>query len=266
MRKLTNEELQTILEKHKKWLNREEGGERANLHRADLCKANLAGANLAGADLTMANLTGANLAMADLTGADLNLANLAGANLCKANLCRTDLYRANLYRADLYRADLCEANLHGADLREATLCEANLCGADLAHTDLYESYVCGLSIDKDTMNRYFPLVCPCEGSFIGWKKVRNNMIVKLLIPKDAKRSSAFGRKCRCDKAVVLSIESIDGTPDEDNYIVSSIADPNFMYKIGETVSVSNFCEDRTRECAPGIHFFITREEAVEYGV
>lgn len=244
MRKLTNEELQTILEKHEKWFNGKEGGERANLAGADLREANLAGADLCKANLYRTDLREANLCGADLRGADLR--------------------RANLYRTDLYVADLSNADLTFASLREADLRGADLCGADLTHTDLYESDVCGLSIDENTMNRYFPLVCPSEGSFIGWKKVKNNMIVKLLIPEDAKRSSAFGRKCRCNKAIVLSIESIDGTPAKENYIASSIINSDFTYRVGKTVSVSNFCTDRKMECAPGIHFFITREEAVEY--
>lgn len=239
MRKLTNEELQTILEKHEKWFNGKEGGERANLAGADLRKANLA-------------------------GADLCKANLYGANLREANLYGADLYGANLCDANLYRANLSVANLTGADLTWANLTGANLTGANLTNTDLQNVWLERIHIDEDTINKYFPLACPSEGSFIGWKKVKNKMIVKLLIPEDAKRSSAFGRKCRCNKAVVLSIESIDGTPAKENYIASSIADPGFTYKVGETVSVSNFCTDRKMECAPGIHFFITREEAVEY--
>lgn len=43
---MMQEELNMILDKHKKWLNSEDGGERANLSRADLCWANLSGANL----------------------------------------------------------------------------------------------------------------------------------------------------------------------------------------------------------------------------
>lgn len=35
-------------------------------------------------------------------------------------------------------------------------------------------------------------------------------------------------------------------------------------KSRETVSVADFDENRWNECAPGIHFFITREEAVRY--
>ena len=44
------------------------------------------------------------------------------------------------------------------------------------------------------------------------------------------------------------------------------ADENFIYRIGETVEVKNFDCDRSHECAPGIHFFITRQEAVDYNV
>ena len=73
---MTQEELQTILEKHKKWLNNVSGGERANLE-----DANLAGANLASANLERANLAGANLERANLAGANLASANLKGANL-----------------------------------------------------------------------------------------------------------------------------------------------------------------------------------------
>ena len=83
---MTQEELQTILEKHKKWLNNVPGGERANLERANLrCanleRANLEDANLERANLRCANLKGANLEDANLVGANLEGANLKGANL-----------------------------------------------------------------------------------------------------------------------------------------------------------------------------------------
>ena len=44
---MTQQELANVLELHKKWLNSEEGGE-----RADLSSANLSGADLSGADLS----------------------------------------------------------------------------------------------------------------------------------------------------------------------------------------------------------------------
>ena len=69
--------LNKILELHKKWLNNEEGGVRANLQDINLQGAylrdvNLQGANLRGASLQRANLRGANLQGANLEGAYLD--------------------------------------------------------------------------------------------------------------------------------------------------------------------------------------------------
>ena len=111
------------------------------------------------------------------------------------------------------------------------------------------------------------MTCPEVGSFTGWKKVtgadKGNLIVKLRIPEDAKRSSSTGRKCRCNKAIVLAIENFDGTPANvpEAY---SLYDNNFIYRVGDVVSVSDFDNDRFSVCAPGIHFFMGRQEAIDY--
>ena len=107
------------------------------------------------------------------------------------------------------------------------------------------------------------MVCPEKGSFIGYKKCRYDLIVKLEIPEDALRSSATTRKCRCSKAKVLSITNPDGAEANVEYAVSK-KDSGFLYKVGEVVSVDDFDTNRWNECSTGIHFFITREEAVEY--
>ena len=78
---MNTDELKTMLEKHKLWLDDEEGGKRADLRDADLRGANLRGANLQYANLRGANLRGANLRGADLRGADLQRADLLDANL-----------------------------------------------------------------------------------------------------------------------------------------------------------------------------------------
>ena len=78
---MTREELQTILDEHKKWLNGEAGGEQANFKGANLEGANLVDAYLKGANLKGANLEGANLEGANLKGANLVDAYLKGANL-----------------------------------------------------------------------------------------------------------------------------------------------------------------------------------------
>ena len=112
-------------------------------------------------------------------------------------------------------------------------------------------------------NLVFSIACPEKGSFTAFKKCKNDMIVELEIPADAKRSSASGRKCRADKALVVSITNKDGTDASAKEAYSKF-NSTFVYRVGEIVSVDNFCEDRWNECAPGIHFFITRQEAVDY--
>ena len=66
LRKITQEQLEEVLLKHKLWLENKEGGEKADLSYVDLTGANLIGANLIGA-----NLIGANLRVSYLTGVNL---------------------------------------------------------------------------------------------------------------------------------------------------------------------------------------------------
>lgn len=229
---MTREELQEILDKHKKWLNDEDGG-----GKADLRYANLEGADLRGANLEDADLRGANLRGADLEGADLRRANLED---------------ANLRGADLTDADLTDADLRYANLRGANLTDANLRYADLRYADL-----------RGAKNiPFIPYSCPDFGMFIGYKKA-SGYIVELEIPEDAKRLSAITRKCRCDKAKVLRILNIDRTVADITEVKSSYNN-SFIYKVGEVVSVDNFDEDRWNECSTGIHFFINFQEAVNY--
>ncbi len=221
----------------------------ADLRDADLCGADLRGSNLRCADLCGADLRGSNLRCANLCDADLYGADLRGADLRGADLRGADLRDANLRDANLRDADLRGANLYGADLCDANLRDANLRDADLRGADLRDAKGCYLS-------------CPTEGSFIGWKKASGH-IVKLRIPEDARRSSATGHKCRCDKAYVMEIQNMDGTKATED-TVRSDHDKNFVYTVGATVEVPDFDDNRWSECAPGIHFFIDRRAAVEY--
>lgn len=254
-------ELKTILDLHEKWLNNEPDGEKADLRWADLRLADLSRTNLHGADLTGANLRAANLRWADLSEARLCDAELCGANLYMTNLIKADLNGADLRFANIYGTDLNYACLSFADLSRTNLHRANLIGADLRCANLHDTnlYMTNL-IDVKNMN--FPISCPEKGSFIGFKKA-NGLIIELEIPSDALRSSATSRKCRCSKAKVISITNLDGSPSGVTSIPSSW-DGNFIYSIGDIVEVADFDTNRWNECAPGIHFFITRQEAVNY--
>ena len=215
---------------HKKWLNGDEDCERADLQDADL---------------SCADLSDADLRCADLSDADLRWANLSNADLMSANLCN----------ANLRHADLCNANLRLANLSHANLCNAHLSHANLRHADLSDAIIA------------WGLACPETGSFEAWKKAvdKNNteFLVKLLIPADAKRSSATTNKCRCEFADVLEITNI-----ETNQAVQSVKNmryvPTITYRVGERVYPDSFDENRWNECSHGIHFFVDKESAINY--
>jgi hypothetical protein len=203
--------------------------------RADLSRADLSRADLSRADLSRANLSGAYLSRANLSGADLSGADLSGAYLSRANLSGADLSGAYLSRANLSGAYLSRANLSGAYLSGAYLS-----GADLSRAANAELII--------ARTRILP-----DGDLIVWKKLRCEVIAKLLIPEAAKRSHAFGRKCRAEYADVIELFGAD--------VGVSLHDSKTEYRAGERVTPDSFSEDWQQECAPGIHFYLSRVEA-----
>lgn len=121
--------------------------------------------------------------------------------------------------------------------------------------------LCGVQHIESAQNLFCPLTCPEKGEYTAFKKA-GGKIVELRIPADAKRLSATGRKCRANKAVVISITTLEGDPAGNE--VHSDYDKSFAYRVGETAEVQNFDENRWNECASGIHHYITREEAVRH--
>ena len=236
--KITNKELKEVLRFHLMWLNDEEGGA-----KADLSGANLSGADMRCADLRYADLSGANLSGADLRYADLRYADLSGSNMRCANMSGADMRCANMSGANLRYANLSYANLRGSDLSGANLSDVK-----------YNEYT-----------TFFALQCPEEGAFIGYKKC-GQYIVKLQITETAKRSSATSRKCRASEVLVLAIQNLDGSESglmeylhNDNYTSDGT-----LYKVGKVTKPDSFDDNRWDECSNGIHFFITRQEAVNY--
>jgi len=243
---MEKQELQTILEKHKLWLMKVEGGERANLYKADLTGINLSGdglswINLSWGNLSYANLRGVNLANACLTNANLFAADLCGAILSRAELQKANLINALLRGAALDDADLLDAELCNADLRRANLSGANLDGANLRNA-IWNSGTIGIHQAP-------------EGELIGWHKYMNH-IIKVLIPAETPRSCGTTRRFRAAQAVILEIdngatyhiqiEHTDGTSTE--------------YKVGQTIIANSWDTNRWHERS-GILFFLTREEA-----
>jgi hypothetical protein len=211
-------------------------------------RADLYGASLYGASLYGASLYGASLYGASLYGASLYGASLYGANLSGANLSRTDLRGANLREADLTGADLSWADLTGADLSWADLREANLTGANLTGANFRGASLYGANIAD--VKRLF--VIPA-GDLVGWKRLADGTVAKLLIPSAARRfGGVISNKCRAEFAEVL-----EGSG-------ASIHDPEFPYSQGERVQPVAFDENPLAECSGGIHFFLNEKEAEEY--
>lgn len=226
----------------------------------------LQGADLQGADLSCANLSCANLNYANLSCAKLSEANLGRARLSYANLGRASLRHAILHLADLSCANLNYADLTNANLIHALLHDADMTGADLTNADLTNADLTGATHLELTIAK--TSILPDEGDIIGWKKAAADygkpIIVKLLIPADAQRSNSTGRKCRASKARILDLQDLDGDSLPPDTTARSQHDRRFVYQKGETVHAEDFDTNRWNECAPGIHFFITRREAVEY--
>ena len=190
-----------------------------------------------------------------------------GASLDGANLNGASLYGASLYGASLDGASLDGANLNGASLNGANLYGANLNGASLNGASLYRASLNGANLNRASLYGaknipFIPLACPSDGAFTGWKKVADKL-VQLEIPADARRCSATTRKCRCDKAKVLAITSLDGKTEFTN-VKNTAYNPHIEYSVGCMVYPDSFDDNRWNECSHGIHFFINKQDAINY--
>lgn len=89
-------------------------------------------------------------------------------------------------------------------------------------------------------------------------------IVEMEIPAKAKRNQELTDefKCRASEAKVLSITDLNGKPVKDR--VYSGHDMSFEYKVGAVVKPVNGFAETKNACASGIHFFMTRPQAVDY--
>jgi len=172
---------------------------------------------------------------------------------------------AGLYGANLAAASLEGASLDGANLDEANLDEANLVGASLVGASLDGASLDGASLvgaNLDGVKKLHYQNCPEEGSFIAFKKGRKQEIIKLEIPAKAKRtSSIIGRKCRAELAKIISIEK-NGEQLEscDNWSSKYL----MRYRVGFTVTADGYNDDPRLECTNGIHFFISKQEAIDW--
>ena len=198
-----------------------------------------------------------------ITNCDINYCRLSEVNSFHSSIAGSTFVRSEIIISENVNSNRC----YGRDI----------------YCNFYDSYVHNFifenndriitTVTKNCLNApYYSLSCPSHGSFIGWKKVYScdepeiQMIAKLLIPEDAERLSGAGNKCRCNKAKVLEIQTLDGELKND-LICYSLYNPHFLYKVGETVTAEKpFNKDRWEVCSSGIHFFIDRQSAVDYSI
>ena len=273
MKKIKTEELMEKIAEHQKWLCDKTTGKcldassldfsDVNFYKIDFRGANFHDADFRGANFYCANFRGANFRDADFHDANFCGANFRYANFCGADFRDANFYGANFHSADFHDADFRGANFYCANFYGANFRDANFCSADFR----YANFIGANNINEvisfaNIADTALCMQCPEEGSFIGFKKAVGG-IVKLRVTESAKRSSATTRECRCSEAEVLEIQNRDGTKSERTSVRSKY-DRNFIYAVGTVVSVSDFNDDRWNECARGIHFFPSRQEAVNY--
>lgn len=211
-------------------------------------------------DFTNLILENMDLENFNLSDMDFSHSNFINVNLSNVNFCSSQLVNVLLDDCDLQNANLKNTNLERASLRRANLTKADISGARLYAAVLENAILDNIIFDDNTKN--FRIHCPEKGAFIAYKKGLNNLIVKLLIPSDARRVSSTMNCCRCDKAKVLEIKNFEGTKFFDE-AWSTVAE-GFCYKLGEWVYAENFNEDRWYDSTGGIHFWMTEEEAKAY--
>ena len=141
-------------------------------------------------------------------------------------------------------------------LIEAIKQDADLWGADLRGADLQGAK--GKTL-KDLKQLFW--IIPEEGAFIAWKKCKNSL-VKISIPKEAKRTSNLkDRKCRAEFVDVIQI--IDLNTKKRIKTTNGLYN-NIVYEVGKRTIADSFDPDFTVDCSHGIHFFITKQEAMEF--
>lgn len=203
----------------------------------------------------------------------ISYSNLTGTEFTNVSFEHVVFTENNMRSVVYFKSQLKSVKMNKCVMFESGFLETSFEDVTIYKSNLDDSSVKESNFDNIRLirNSGTLLNCPVEGSFIGFKGLcsknrRNLLICKLEIPMDAKRSNAFGRKCRCSKAKVLKILAMD---DEYNFTIPvekgfSLHESGFEYKVGEMVYPDSFDDDRWIECSNGIHFFMTKQETIDY--
>lgn len=275
MKEISQWKINKTIKKHKKWLDT-----RDSKDYCSFSNCNLDYAVFKDIDLSLMSFEGASLRNARFENCILENANFSNADLSYSTFldcnCQCTLFaNANMKDSDLDRTDFSFAIMTSVNLQFASVSSnfsnAILNYADVRNAHFKKSYfknaevnyivLVGANLENVIDFPYIPLNIP-EGEVIVWKKVKN-FIIKMKLLEDSKRSRATSNKCRCDKALVLEIQTLDGKDSGRKRILNENYS-RLMYEVGK-VAYSDFWDDnRWRECSNGIHFFLDRQTAVNY--
>ncbi|MBC2576355.1 pentapeptide repeat-containing protein [Peptostreptococcus canis] len=208
-------------------------------------KISISNVDLSGLDLSFIDFSWSEFINVDFSKCNFKNSKLDHSKCSMCTFRGAVLVDASLFSVDFRGCDLSDTECDGADFTASLLRDANL--ENLHHTD---------------RTIHFKMSCPEEGYFFGYKKCFNDRMVKLLIPKDARRSSGTTNACRCDKAKTVAITNLDGTGSYTE--ANSFVDGEFVYKLGEMSYADSFNPDRWLESSNGIHFWMSFEEALAY--
>lgn len=245
-------------------------------------------ANFRGAVIDHCNFRGFDLSHSDFNGAIIKQCNFSSCDLSYSDFVRSQITVSNFAHATLHyinatfimlinslfeSADLSHSDMQCAMIYSCPFNGANLDGTRLGGTSLYEqSDLSSANITDETEMPFVPMKCPSEGSFIGWKIgfVKNkdgqlaHALIKLEIPKRAKRTGYLSNKCRCSEAKVLDITEAYHPRKHYKQAVGFIR-KDFVYTVGRIVRPEfAFNDNKWLTCGSGIHFFTSKEEAINY--
>lgn len=280
IKKLSQDEINKMLDKHQNWIDRKDNGERADFSHCYLKDVNFNYTNLECAIFDDAFLHNAKFEECTLLNTSFVGAYLQGANFFKAKASDAEFRNAILRNADMRYANMSDCYFTSADLNGADLTGSDFTGSCFNNASLDNATFCHTNLDcieieyctfdnaddqNNELDAAIPMACPRTGDFIGWKAVMQDdhrFIVKLQIPIDAKRSSAFSNKCRAQFVRTLDIICLDADICTDSVTSKAIKDT--IYTKGELTFPDSWDECRWNECSNGIHFFMTIDEACEY--
>lgn len=210
--------------------------------------------DLSGLDLSGADLSFASWERCILDNCKLGDANLTGAYMSECRMHNTILYGADCLGTEFYGSDMMGADLGFVDLFGASLVNADLLNADLRKAKLWHCDLTGTKNLEEAKGSSLALamcrIVP-DGDIVGYKKVRDGSIVTLKIPEWAARTNGTSRSCRASHAYVLDGEGV------------SFRDEEFVYRPLSWANAFEY-DPSPVDDAPGISFFITREEAEAY--